>query len=69
MKKRKISQTIEFSQKGQIVVTIILIMVVALTIGLSIAGRSVSDLKMSAQVEESQRAFSCLLYTSPSPRD
>lgn len=58
MKNKEISPKIKIYQKGQIAVTVILIMVIALTIGLSISGRSVSDIKMSAQVEESQRAFS-----------
>lgn len=43
---------------GQAVLVVVLISVIALTIGLSIAGRTVTDIKMSRQMEESQRAFS-----------
>lgn len=45
-------------EKGQAVLVLILIMVIALTIGLSVASRLTTDIKISTQIEESQRAFS-----------
>lgn len=44
-------------QKGQIIIIILLILVVVLTVGLSIATRTVTDIKISQQTELSQRAF------------
>jgi hypothetical protein len=44
--------------KGQAILIIILVMAVVLTIGLSIASRSTTDIKISQQTEESARAFS-----------
>lgn len=44
-------------QKGQILLIVVLTMIVALTVGLSIAARVVTELKLSKQNEESQRAF------------
>ncbi len=44
--------------QGQILIVILLIMVVALAIGLSVATRSLSNLRISTQSEFSQRAFS-----------
>ncbi len=46
------------AQKGQALLIILLVMVVGLTIGLSLATRSVSDIKISSQIEQSSRAFS-----------
>jgi hypothetical protein len=46
------------NEKGQTVVIILLVMVVGLTIGLSIVNRSLSDIKISQETEQSQRAFS-----------
>ncbi len=46
------------NNKGEMILVILLIAAVGLTIGLSVAGRSVSDTKMSTQIEESNRAFS-----------
>lgn len=46
------------SQKGQAILIVVLVMVVSLTIGLSIASRSVTNLKTSTEEENSQRAFS-----------
>lgn len=43
---------------GQALLTLILIMAVGLTIGLSLAARSIIDVKLSTQIEESSRAFS-----------
>ncbi len=44
-------------QRGQVLLLVVLTMVVALTVGLSIASRVVTELKISKQNEESQRAF------------
>lgn len=44
-------------QSGQILLIVVLTMIVALTVGLSIAARIVTELKLSKQNEESQRAF------------
>lgn len=45
------------NSKGQILLIVVLTMIVALTVGLSIASRSITNLKISKQNEESQRAF------------
>jgi hypothetical protein len=45
------------NQSGQILLVVVLTMVIALTVGLSIASRIVTELKLSKQNEESQRAF------------
>lgn len=45
------------AQSGQILLVVVLAMIVALTVGLSIAARIVTELKLSKQNEESQRAF------------
>lgn len=44
-------------QEGQILLVVVLTMIVALTVGLSVAARVVTELKLSKQNEESQRAF------------
>lgn len=44
-------------QRGQILLIVVLTMIVALTVGLSIAARIVTELRLSKQNEESQRAF------------
>ncbi len=44
-------------QNGQILLIVVLTMIVALTVGLSIASRIVTELRLSRQNEESQRAF------------
>lgn len=44
--------------KGEMILIILLVMAVGLTIGLSVASRSVTDVKLSSQIEESSRAFS-----------
>jgi hypothetical protein len=44
-------------QSGQILLVVVLTMIVALTVGLSIAARVVTELRLSRQNEESQRAF------------
>lgn len=48
---------IKGKQSGQILLVVVLTMIVALTVGLSIAARVVTELKLSKQNEESQRAF------------
>lgn len=45
-------------QAGQIVVIVLLITVVALAIGLSVASRSLSEVSSSTKIEQSSRAFS-----------
>lgn len=45
------------NQDGQILLIVVLTMVIVLTVGLSIASRIVTELKLSKQNEESQRAF------------
>lgn len=46
------------SQKGQAVLIILLVMVVILTVALSIASRSITDISISKKEEEAARAFS-----------
>lgn len=46
-----------FSQSGQVVLVILLVMAVVLTVGLSIASRSVTDVKISQQSQEAARAL------------
>lgn len=45
-------------QRGQAVLIVVLIMVVALTAGLSVASRAITNLRISTDEENSQRAFS-----------
>ncbi|MBP9719293.1 MAG: hypothetical protein KBD46_02395 [Candidatus Levybacteria bacterium] len=45
-------------QKGQVLLIVVLVMVVALTAGLSIASRSITNLRITSDDENSQRAFS-----------
>lgn len=45
-------------QKGEMILIILLVMAVGLTIGLSVASRSLTDIRLSTQIEESSRAFS-----------
>lgn len=56
MKKSKI--LFKKSQKGQVILILLLVMTVALAIGLSIVQRSISDVSTSNRVEQSSRAFS-----------
>lgn len=44
-------------QSGQMLLVVVLTMIVALTVGLSIVSRTITNLKISRQNEESQRAF------------
>lgn len=61
--KRKLS-TLNFeflplrSQHGQALLVVVLVMVVALTVGLSVLSRSITNLRNAADEEHSQRAFS-----------
>lgn len=43
--------------KGQVLLIVVLTTIVALTVGLTIVSRTITNLKMSKQNEESQRAF------------
>lgn len=43
---------------GQIVLLLVLITVVGLTIGLSLISRTITDIRISSQIEQSSRAFS-----------
>ena len=45
-------------KNGQILVLVLLVVVVALSIGLSVASRNITNLRISTQTEQSQRAFS-----------
>lgn len=45
-------------ESGQTLVILLLVMVVTLAIGLSVATRSITDLRISTQTEQSSRAFS-----------
>lgn len=46
------------SQSGQVVIVLLLVMVLALAIGLSVIGRSVTEISTSTKTEDSSRAFS-----------
>lgn len=46
------------SERGQTLLIVVLVMVVALTIGLSVASRSIISLRTATEEENSQRAFS-----------
>lgn len=46
------------SQAGQIVLILVLLTVVGVTVGLSLIARTVTDVRISSQIEESTRAFS-----------
>ena len=48
---------VKLNQRGQVLLIVVLTMIVALTVGLSIAARIVTELRLSKQNEESQRAF------------
>jgi Tfp pilus assembly protein PilX len=47
-----------YLQRGQVLLIVILVMVVALTIGLSVVSRSITTLRTTKESESSQRAFS-----------
>jgi len=48
----------KYNQKGQLILTLILVMTAALAIGLSVVQRSLVDVSTSTKVEQSSRAFS-----------
>jgi len=48
----------QYSQKGQILLIVVLVMVTALTVGLAVAVRSVSNTKTSEDAASSEKAFS-----------
>lgn len=43
--------------RGQVLLLVVIVMVVVLTVGLSIASRTITNLKLSKQDEDSQKAF------------
>lgn len=45
-------------QPGQVLILVLLVVVVSLTIGLSVASRNITNLRTATQTEQSQRAFS-----------
>src|SRR4051812_24360818 len=45
-------------EQGQILLVVVLLMVIVLTIGLSLATRSVTNLRQATEEDNSQRAFS-----------
>ena len=45
------------SENGQMLLVVVLTMIVALTVGLSVVSRTITNLRISRQSEESQRAF------------
>lgn len=47
-----------FNQRGQALLIVVLVMVVSLTVALSVVSRSITNLRISADEESSQRAFS-----------
>ena len=51
-------QSSNISQKGQIVVILLMLMLVALSIGLAVTQKSITDVTTSTQGEQSSRAFS-----------
>ena len=46
------------NDRGQIILILVLITVVGLTIGLSLVSRTITDIRISSQIEQSSRAFS-----------
>ncbi len=51
---RKVSQQ---GSRGQVLLIVVIVMVVALTVGLSVASRTITNLKLSKQSEDAQKAF------------
>ena len=47
-----------FGEQGQVLLIIVLVMVVALTVGLSLASRSLIQVRTTGEQAESQKAFS-----------
>lgn len=48
----------KYLYSGQAILVVLLIMVIALTVGVSVSLRSIKNIKISTRTEESQRAFS-----------
>lgn len=55
---KRIQNIYRHQNSGQAVLLLVLITVVGLTIGLSLVSRTVSDIRISSQIEQSGRAFS-----------
>src|SRR3989338_5751978 len=55
---KKYADFIKRFDEGQIVLILVLITVVGLTIGLSLISRTITDIRISSQIEQSSRAFS-----------
>lgn len=65
---------LDFNQSGQILIIMLLVIVVVLAIGLSVVGRSNTEVSTATQIENSARAFSAaeggiehILALSPTP--
>src|SRR3989344_7210327 len=61
MKRKFIINILQFTngaQRGQVIVILLLLMLAALSIGLAVTQRSVTDVTTSTQTEQSSRAFS-----------
>lgn len=54
----KMSKDSYFSQRGQALLIVVLIMVVGLTVALSLAARTITNVRITTEEENSQRAFS-----------
>ncbi len=57
MKRQRVRENRIRGKSGQILVVVLLVVVVSLAIGLSVASRNLTNLKGSTQAEQSQRAF------------
>ncbi len=55
--RKHVFSPIKKHQEGQILLIVVLVMVVALTVGLSLASRSITNLKSSSEEANSQKAF------------
>src|SRR3990167_5301279 len=61
MMKRKYTRFLNrfiFLNRGQIILILVLITVVGLTIALSLVSRTISDIRITSQIEQSSKAFS-----------
>jgi hypothetical protein len=47
-----------FSQQGQALLLVVLVLIISMTIGLSVATRSITNVRTSSEEQDSQRAFS-----------
>lgn len=48
----------KYNEKGQVVIIMLMVMLIALAVGLAVIGRSLNDISTSTKVEDSTRAFS-----------